>query len=819
MLRQQQPRGGSTSSALQRATALLKGGGGSSSTVGRVGVGGSRQTQPSADTEENDITSYLAGLAKKTSSQSQGRGGGRGGGGGGSGGGSTATVVRDAGYQASELTASSKFLKKKAPSADDQAQQDRSAAERTSKPSIAASRQSDRGGARGLLGNDADDDYESASAAAARESSSIGLGQRFIKKQQQPSGTPAPQPLHAAPSAAPAAALAQPPPRGLSATSPRHTAARKGPDARSVLESSDEGMTTFMEGLTTTSNSARTSEEYGQTKAASPTRRPLTGHRDQNARIEPGSAAATLAHSQPPSAARPALSAAAAGTGGTPASAAVRSLPAARFAKAPSSSEAESISDGDDSDGASVSPRPAAVDSARDSAVSDSTPRVGSRLRVLDMDDLAPADATEPRGRGRSGGADFGAFAAAAGSRARDATASEVDSLPTALPSASGGAMPRSRQAAATDSSSDESLTTEEVASVASSSNDSVRPASRPAAAAPTANSGAAAASGKPPSGGGEAHDERKQPASADSYSEDFDVSEAAQSAPLVSAAEPRGSRASERSDKRSKARPTSPPPSRRRGRSLSPLPSPSSLDGDGGRRKQGQQRRTGRSPTSGSESDHTSASRSFSYGSDTWHTATPSPRRRERRRTSSPSYSSSDASRSYSSRSKRTSDKDRSGRRRRTEPTSRQQPPQAAKADACMQTGLDLEEAILRCHWNSPGLLLGSSQLRLSSAAATVAASDVLSSPMVLLGQETNGVGLSSRPALADLLVRQVALTRDFIETQKRLHQCLLVTLEGSDYQYTTLEETKQYISAHRKPKLTFEEAVRQVKDDMNVQ
>jgi len=62
-------------------------------------------------------------------------------------------------------------------------------------------------------------------------------------------------------------------------------------------------------------------------------------------------------------------------------------------------------------------------------------------------------------------------------------------------------------------------------------------------------------------------------------------------------------------------------------------------------------------------------------------------------------------------------------------------------------------------------------------------------------------GLGLPSATALADLLARQVALTRDFIETQKRLHQCLLTNLECSEYRYTTLEETKQVTRCSQSP------------------
>nr|XP_046246684.1 uncharacterized protein C19orf44 homolog isoform X2 [Scatophagus argus] len=65
---------------------------------------------------------------------------------------------------------------------------------------------------------------------------------------------------------------------------------------------------------------------------------------------------------------------------------------------------------------------------------------------------------------------------------------------------------------------------------------------------------------------------------------------------------------------------------------------------------------------------------------------------------------------------------------------------------------------------------------------------------------------------ALNELLKQQLAMTRRFIESSRRLHSSLVQSLEPPNYKYTTLEDTKEYIRKHRPPRLTMEEALEEV-------
>ncbi|XP_071375148.1 uncharacterized protein C19orf44 homolog [Centroberyx affinis] len=69
---------------------------------------------------------------------------------------------------------------------------------------------------------------------------------------------------------------------------------------------------------------------------------------------------------------------------------------------------------------------------------------------------------------------------------------------------------------------------------------------------------------------------------------------------------------------------------------------------------------------------------------------------------------------------------------------------------------------------------------------------------------------------ALNDMLRQQLALTRQFIESSRHLHSCLVQSLGPADYTYTTLEDTKEFIRKHKPPKLTVEEALEEVLQEM---
>nr|XP_023699683.1 uncharacterized protein C19orf44 homolog [Paramormyrops kingsleyae]XP_023699684.1 uncharacterized protein C19orf44 homolog [Paramormyrops kingsleyae] len=69
---------------------------------------------------------------------------------------------------------------------------------------------------------------------------------------------------------------------------------------------------------------------------------------------------------------------------------------------------------------------------------------------------------------------------------------------------------------------------------------------------------------------------------------------------------------------------------------------------------------------------------------------------------------------------------------------------------------------------------------------------------------------------ALNDMLRQQLALTRQFVEASRHLRTSALQSLEPAEYRYTTLEETREFIKHHRSPKLTVEEALKDVLQEM---
>lgn len=64
---------------------------------------------------------------------------------------------------------------------------------------------------------------------------------------------------------------------------------------------------------------------------------------------------------------------------------------------------------------------------------------------------------------------------------------------------------------------------------------------------------------------------------------------------------------------------------------------------------------------------------------------------------------------------------------------------------------------------------------------------------------------------ALNNMLRDQLNLTRDFVNSNKRIYNAEINSIESSSYHYVTLQDTKKYIQENRKPRLTFEEALRQ--------
>ncbi|KAI7791202.1 uncharacterized protein C19orf44 homolog isoform X2 [Triplophysa rosa] len=69
---------------------------------------------------------------------------------------------------------------------------------------------------------------------------------------------------------------------------------------------------------------------------------------------------------------------------------------------------------------------------------------------------------------------------------------------------------------------------------------------------------------------------------------------------------------------------------------------------------------------------------------------------------------------------------------------------------------------------------------------------------------------------ALNDMLRQQLALTRAFIESTRHHYTSVLESLGPTNYKYTTLEDTKEFIRTHRPPKLSIEEALQEVLKEM---
>ncbi|XP_072246305.1 uncharacterized protein C19orf44 homolog [Leuresthes tenuis] len=69
---------------------------------------------------------------------------------------------------------------------------------------------------------------------------------------------------------------------------------------------------------------------------------------------------------------------------------------------------------------------------------------------------------------------------------------------------------------------------------------------------------------------------------------------------------------------------------------------------------------------------------------------------------------------------------------------------------------------------------------------------------------------------ALNEMLKQQLAVTRRFIDSNHRLHSCLVRSLELPNYRYTTLEDTIQKIHKRRPPKLSMEKALEEALQDM---
>ncbi|XP_022089175.1 uncharacterized protein C19orf44-like isoform X2 [Acanthaster planci] len=103
-------------------------------------------------------------------------------------------------------------------------------------------------------------------------------------------------------------------------------------------------------------------------------------------------------------------------------------------------------------------------------------------------------------------------------------------------------------------------------------------------------------------------------------------------------------------------------------------------------------------------------------------------------------------------------------------------------------------------------------------SALGTVTGVDPLPVAMHIINPQALEALTSYSPsilAMNETLLSQLRHTRESINSTLRLHQSLAESIE-TDYSYTTLEDTKEYIHRHRRPKLTMEQALAEVRQEM---
>ncbi|ESO92379.1 hypothetical protein LOTGIDRAFT_233142 [Lottia gigantea] len=141
----------------------------------------------------------------------------------------------------------------------------------------------------------------------------------------------------------------------------------------------------------------------------------------------------------------------------------------------------------------------------------------------------------------------------------------------------------------------------------------------------------------------------------------------------------------------------------------------------------------------------------------------------------------------------------------RQPEKTSKHRPP---TRNIQVQTG---EEPGLSYSWKTPYATVGP-QYGLDFVDPSPIATHVISADAL----ETMTAYSPAMIALHDMLKQQLLLTQSFLSAQQRIYSNYQSSLE-TNYHYTTLEDTKEYIKQHRKKPITFKEAYKMVSAEMD--
>ncbi|XP_067936383.1 serine-rich adhesin for platelets-like isoform X2 [Watersipora subatra] len=137
-------------------------------------------------------------------------------------------------------------------------------------------------------------------------------------------------------------------------------------------------------------------------------------------------------------------------------------------------------------------------------------------------------------------------------------------------------------------------------------------------------------------------------------------------------------------------------------------------------------------------------------------------------------------------------------------------------KTDASVQTGVDLDEMILKYYWMTDQAAPPVS----ANQQAKESSSDTPRIAKMAVSNEALEVLTTYNPALLalnDMMKGQLELSRQFLNMQKDMQKSIMDSIER-EHVYTTLEDTNKFIESHRRPRLTFEQAVCMVRDEMNM-